>query len=767
MKELPRTSRIPSVSSDFSSEVTNSEYESKYKDKSVKNVKPDRSTKGSAPEQGEADGPKGNLRKRDAVHLDAGSSYSGQTGSAGTESSTLTDYEEQYFRDVVKDDEESVFSGDIRRPSKDFPIPVRDGASTLTGSSGKLDSAVTDNASVTIKGGGQVHNSDPDTPAVDDASITIEGGGQVPQSAFKSMIKKLWSWAVNFARDNKVVTAVALAGLLCIVLGGPAGPAFIGAVAAGVLTGLGWAAACALAGYAIACLIGRTSLFAQPVPPPGSRPNPSPQNPDTGQQQQDPPGQNTQPEPSRPSSQASSGASTTSGSAKSARAKGHKPDSIAQSDGQFFLTPSARVSKSHKPDSVARSDGKFLLTPTEDMSRADGASAFAEAENLATKANGAEPKKTFSMAAFDQWLSEDFSAWAKRQKYAEFSGELHKSDSFQSLDSDGKLDSYFDELSQKCVKLSKLANSPLTDPPSSELTQKVRLDEFTSLFESALKTLDPSPERCQIMSSQLLRMLPKAEFPWVSSDVWSPLLSTGDGRNSLEGLSRDVLAEVEASDYLRLSLRGLNRFASKKTAERENLNGDRADPIAGGYMADGGESSSGDERSRDDGLVITEVTSDESGDESSSFDKELARDGLQQQMLSRFKRLPDFQEFDTRLPDVPRNKVNFEAFFTNIIIGVVRWHERQTGKSTGEKSTRTSDHHQMLVVNSLAKGVFEAGTRMMRETPDTIEIDTSSGRISFLGNIFASDEVDKIFAEINAKESDRTIAKDYLSQFIK
>ena len=386
---------------------------------------------------------------------------------------------------------------------------------------------------------------------------------------------------------------------------------------------------------------------------------------------------------------------------------------------------------------------------------------------MAGVVNGAGPGKPFSMAVFNQWLSENFSRWTDRQQYAEFSRQLRKNDNFQALATDGVLDRYLEDLNQKSLDLSMLANSPLMQPDGGAGVQQLRLEQFANVFESAMYMLDPSPEHCRTMSTQLLRLLPKEEFPWVSSDLWAPLLSIGDRRKSLEGFSRGELAQVEASDFLRLSLQVLERFANQKQPELESLGGDSANSSAGNFVASETESSLGDERSGDDASVTTETTSIESDDERLSLDEELTWDGLQQPILSRIRQLPGLRGFNTQLPEVGRNRVKFEAFFTNIASAVVQWNDNPGVQSTAGRSARTDNHYLNLAVNSLARGIFEAGIRMMRETPESIKIDTASGRKSFLDNIYESPEVYEIFAEIDAQEHEQIIAKNYLKSFIK
>ena len=747
MKDLPLTPGSSSTRPDLPSTESKSEPEHRYKEKAVGKVNPDgqhslpRFDRAHATDSLSAD-----LRERAAE-------YSSQTGSyyshdrAKTASSTLTDHEAQYFK-YAQDDETSSISGDIRRPSSDYPASVPSATERVSNNSfngGSRESARTENASITIKGGGQVHSNGPDgsTPT-DDAAMAVDG--QVSQGAFKSMVKKLWNWAVNFASNHKITIALALSILFVFIMVSPAGPGIVGGVLGAALLGsLGMSISCALVGAVIVDLIGNTAPFAQQVPAPG--PDQSSPNPDAGPKPQ-PENQSEQipqSEPSRPLS---------------------RQDSAVPSSTSDKVKPE-HTPKRQKAGSVARSDGQFFLTPVEEMPGATGASVSGSAENMADAANGAGPGKPFSMAVFNQWLSENFSRWANRQQYAEFSRQLRKNDNFQALDTDGVLDRYFEELNQRSLDLSMLASSPLREPASSAAVQQHRLEQFASVFESAMKMLDPSPEHCRTMSTQLLRLLPKEEFPWVSSDLWAPLLSIGDRRKSLEGFSRGELAQVEASDFLRLSLQGLERFANQKQPELESLDGDRANSPTGNLVASETESSLGDDRSRDDASVITEATSIESDDELISLDEELTWDGLQQPILSRLRQLPGLQGFNTQLPEVARSRVNFKAFFTNIISAVVQWNQNPGVQSTAGRSARTDNHYQNLAVNSLARGIFEAGFRMMHETPESIKIDTASGRKSFLDSIYASPEVDQIFAEIDAREHEQVFARNYLKSFIK
>ena len=755
MKDLPLTPGSSSIRTDLPSTETKSEPEHRFKEKAVGKVKPDdprslsRITRARATESLSAD-----LREREADYSsETGSYYRQRADSVATESSILTDHEAQYF-EFAEDDEATSYSSDIRRPSTDFPVRVPSASERAsTHSGGSRESARTQNASITIEGGGQVHSSSPDESSSADAAMSVDGAGPVSQNAFKSMVKRLWNWAVDFASNHKITIALALSILFVFIMVSPAGPGIVGGVLGAALLGsLGMSISCALAGAIIVDLIGNTGPFAQQVPAPG--PDQSSQNPETGQkpQAETQSEQTSEPEPSQPLSRQDS------------------PVPSSTSD----KVQSEHDSKRQKTGSVARSDGQFFLTPLDEMSRATGSSVTESAEKMADVVNGAGPGKPFSMAVFNQWLSENFSRWANRQQYAEFSRQLRKSDNFQALAADGVLDRYLEELHQKSFDLSMLANSPLRQPDGSAGVQQLRLEQFANVFESAMKMLDPSPEHCRTMSTQLLRLLPKEEFPWVSSDLSAPLLSIGDRRKSLEGFSRGEMAQVEASDFLRLSLQVLERFANQKQPELESLDGESADSRAGNLAASETESSLGDDRSRDDASVITEATSIESDEallsldeELLPLDEELTWDGLQQPILSRFRQLPGLRGFNTQLPEVTRSRVHFEAFYTNIISAVVQWNENPLVQSTAGRSARTDNHYLNLAVNSLARGIFEAGFRMMNETPDSIKIDTAAGRKTFLDNIFASPEVDEIFAEIDAQEHEQVIAKNHLRNFIK
>ena len=712
MNELPPTSGGPSIKADLT-DTSRSESESRFNEKTVRKVDDRRSVPDLARESGDL---MRDIRQRDTGHSsDSGSYHRQSVDSASTASSVLTDYEAD-FADFANADRITLNS-DIRQPSDDFPVPV-----------------AANGASITIS------NGDADKPAVTaDTSITIEGGGQLSKNSIKSLIKKLWNWAVNFASNHKIAIGLALSILFVFIMASPAGPAIVGGMlGATILASLGAVTACALLGCLIVDMIGKMTPYAQQVPAPAHQPNhhlPTPINPQTdsvdqNQQQVSEQASQSEPAPRR----ASPVPPCAAGKAESSDAvPRQKSDSIAEAEGQFFLTPIDKMS----------------------CTNAGVAAEPAKGSSVGTAAQA----KPFSMAAFDGWLSENFARLSTRQQYAEFSKHLRKSDNYQVLDADGMLDRYLQELDQKSFDLSILANSPLMEPISSAALQQYNLQRFADVFESALEMLDPTPEHCRAMMTQLVSVLPKEEFPWISSDLWAPLLSVGAGRKSLEGISHDEMVQLEASDFLRLSLRILDRFANQRGAELVSSGDTGAEFTVSDTVV------SDENQPRDDVSVVTEITSVDDNQE--SLAEEMGWSVLEQSILRRFTQLPGLQGFDTQLPDMPRSKVNFEAFFTNIVIAVVRWNERPESQSAEGKSARTSEHYQKLVVNSLARGVFAAGFRMMRDTPETIKIDTASGRKAFLGDLFESSEVDKIFADINAQEHEQANAREYLSGFIK
>ena len=728
MNELPpHTGGLP-ASPGSSPGVEKSKPQPEFKGLPVRPVDPGPGLIGGSSSERKPVTPKAELRERGAGFHDTESNHSSSAVSEETVSSKISDYEGQYY---FGDEEAGLFDGNIRGPSMNFPVSAHhdtDGASTLTGLSVRPESAVADQAVITIEGGGPAQNNSPD--ALDDASITIEGGGQISKSAIKSVFKKVWNWAVDFARNNKIAVTVALVALFCIVMATPGGAAIVGATFAAGLGGFGAALCCGLAGYAIAHFIGKTSLFSRQVPPPA---NPPTKNPDTGQQQQNP---TAQPEPSRSSSQASSAASSTSGSAKSAPA-----------------------SEPHKTDGIARSDGQFFLTPTEKMSRA--AEGSAAAENQAAKTAGAEPEEPFSMAVFNEWLANNISRWSSEQQLAKLSKDLGLGERHEDWDSDGVLEDFLNQIDDKRLQLATLASSPLTEPTSSAGSQKLKLDEYSRVFDSLLEMLNPTAEQSRHMLTQLLRLLPRERFPWVSSDLWSPLLSTGNVRQSLDGFSRQELAKLEASDFLRLSLQALDSYANRKAVEEGYRHYNTADSNPEMPRVIELESSDEDERSHDKPAFVASITPVDSDDKSPSSSEELDWDDFQPSALPGFKRLPDLQDLDDLLPQVDVGRVRVKAFFTDIIAATTAWNSSSQGRSAGNESDRTIKHLQTVAINSMAKGIVEAGVRMMQNAPDSIRLTTAEGRKSFLAKILASDEVARIFANIKVEESVWEFAKDH------
>ena len=737
MNELPPHTGGPPASPGSAPGVVKPNPQSEFMGKPVRKVEPGRGLISSSSSGRKTVTREAELRKRGAKSFDTESNHSGSTVSKEAASSMPSDYEGQYIgyygddesgpQYYSEDEEASLFGGSIHGPSMNYPVSAHDNSDEASTLSGKPESAVTDESFITIEGGGQAQNSSPD--AVDEASITLEGGGQISKSAIKSVFKKVWNWAVDFARNHKIAITLALVALFCIVMATPGGAAIVGATFAAGLGGVGAAICCGLAGYAIAHFIGKTSLFSRQVPPPA---NPPTKNPDTGQQQQNPP---AQPEPSS-SSQASSAASSTSGSAKSAKA-----------------------SERHKTDSIARSDGQFFLTPTEKMSRA--AEASAAAENLATKTTGAGPEEPFSMAVFNEWLANNISRWSSEQQLAKLSEELGLSESHEDWDSDGVLEEFLKEIDQKRLHLTKLASSPLTEPTSSAGLQQLKLDQYSTVFDSLLEMLDPTAEQTRHMLTQLLRLLPQERFPWVSTNLWSPLLSRGKERESLEGLSRKDLAKLEASDFLRLSLQALDSFANRKAAKEEDLRRNAAHFNRQRPVVIESESTTGSERSQDKSTFAPKITAIDSDDVSPSSSEELVWDDFSQSERSSFNRLPSLQNLDALLPPVGAGRVQVSAFFTNINAARVLWNSPVHGHSGGKEPGRTSRHRQTLAINSMADGILKVGVRMMQETPNSIKFTTTEGRQSFLEEILASEEVARIFADIKFEESVWEFAKDH------
>ncbi len=305
MNELPpHTGGLP-VSPDSSSGVVKPNPHSEFMDKPVRIVDPGPGLIDGSSSKRKTVTREAGLRERGAEIYDSESNHRGSTVSEETASSEISDYEGQYDqrRKLIRDDgddesgseysidEEACLLGDnIHGPSMHFPVSAHsdsDRASTLTDLSGEPESAVTDQSFITIEGGGQAQNTNPD--AVDEASITIEGGGQISKSTIKSVFKKVWNWAVDFARNHKIAVTLALVAVFCLAMSTPGGAAIVGALLSTALGGVGYVLASGLVGYVVVCFIGKTSLFADQVPPPA---NPPAKNPDTGQQQQNPPAQN-------------------------------------------------------------------------------------------------------------------------------------------------------------------------------------------------------------------------------------------------------------------------------------------------------------------------------------------------------------------------------------------------------------------------------------------------------------------------------------------
>ncbi|ELU13451.1 hypothetical protein CAPTEDRAFT_207044, partial [Capitella teleta] len=398
----------------------------------------------------------------------------------------------------------------ISPPNTRFPVPV---------------DSKTDDATITISNTG----ADNDAAINGDETITIEGGGKVNKGKFLRALKAIANWFMGLF-DNKIAVGLAVFFALTFLFGLLASPAGAPLVFL-LMAGLAAAITCGLTGLLIADLA-----------------------PDLGQQQQQQPNnsQNPNQQNNNQSDKSSSEIDKTKSGSGSSQPGAASTDAN-DTDGSFFLTPNGK--KAPAP----------VINGGSNSSARDGTDAAS-----ATGAVDAQLDKMFGTEAFDEWLNENLLRWSNKAQFAEFSKTLRGRDDYKELAMDDKLDSLLEDLHRESNDLSYLAHSPLEELDSSGPRQFDRLDYFNSSFDRALELLDPTPEHCQTMFNRLMRVLPKEQFPWVSSNLYSPLLSIGDQRKSLEAQPNKEIAKAEVSDMLRIALRRLDSYGKGGELQKES-----------------------------------------------------------------------------------------------------------------------------------------------------------------------------------------------------
>ncbi|KEI70805.1 hypothetical protein [Endozoicomonas elysicola] len=400
----------------------------------------------------------------------------------------------------------------VSPPNTSFPVPV---------------DSQTNDASITISNTG----ADNDAAINGDETITIEGGGQVNKGKFLKALKAVANWFMGLF-SNKIAVGLAVFFALTFLFGllaSPAGAPFVFIL----MAGLSAAITCGLTGLLIADLSPDLSRQQQEHQQPSNNQNPNQQN-------------NNQSDKS-----SSEIDKTKSGSGSSQPSA----DSVDENDtaGSFFMKP----------------NGKKAPAP---VINGGGSSSVRESPDAASAASAVDAQldKIFGTEAFDEWLNENLLRWSNKAQFAEFSKTLRGRDDYKELAMDDKLDSLLEDLHRESNDLSYLAHSPLEELDSSGPRQFDRLNYFNSSFDRALELLDPTPEHCQTMFNRLMRVLPKEQFPWVSSNLYSPLLSIGDQRKSLEAQPSQEIAKAEVSDMLRIALRRLDSYGKGGELQKES-----------------------------------------------------------------------------------------------------------------------------------------------------------------------------------------------------
>ncbi len=526
MNELPATSGGTSVQTDLSVSNSLSKPKVKFNDRMVTPSKP--SQQQSVKVSGEAFGRTQSsgdkqlkLQDRSTAHVsdDAYSDPKRFEDSNANDQVLLDSFDDAETASRTSDDfvvsssgsEISEIENDpddmVSPPNTSFPIPV--------------DPRI-DGDTITIGNTG----ADNDGAINGDETITIEGGGKVNKGKFSRALKAIANWFMGLF-DNKIAVGLAVFFALTFIFGLLASP--VGAPLVFILmTGLAAAITCGLTGLLIADLV-----------------------PDIGQQQ---PGnsQNPNQNNNNQSDKSFSEIDKTKSGSSSSQPNADIPDED-DTAGSFFMTP----------------NGKKAPAP---VINGGGSSPVRESQDAASAADKVDSQleKMFGTEVFDEWLNENLLRWSNKAQFAEFSKTLRGRGDYEELAMNNKLDSLLEGLHRNSNDLSLLARSPLKELDSSGPRQWTRLNDFYSIFDEALESLKPTPYECQAMYNRLLRALPKEQFPWVSSNLYSPLLSVGYQRKSLEALSSEEVAKIEVSDMLRLALQRLDLYGRGGQQQKES-----------------------------------------------------------------------------------------------------------------------------------------------------------------------------------------------------
>lgn len=637
----------------------------------------------------------------------------------------------QAIQEVAEGVRELIRPGELMFPATADQVPaMADQVPATTNQIPIVDDDSAQGDSISISGG--VENN---STIVDGDAISIEGGGNTTKKSFwkrltdimPSSLGKLW----HALKNNPFLAATVLFIIIAISLT----PYSAGAAA---LVFLSMSISLALASFTFHCIAKLPSL--------GS---------DLSQQNQS----------SLKNGQSSSSDKSASDQKKVEKKSesGSNPNVVEDdTDGDFFMTKTGPTAVNGvEKSSISGNTGARAadITPVE-----------------------SQDKKEFSLEEFDKWLGEYFGERTNEPSFAEFSKAFRDIDNYDALKSEGAISSFLTDLNQKRMDLSLLANSPLEESEGSGPQQEYRLREFESLLDGALMMLSPKPEYCRTMEASLMRVLSKDKFPWLSSNLRSPFLSIGVGRESVREIPRDEMVKLEATDFLKLTLLKLRDFADQKDREWQRDEAERihqACPVTSTRPVDQMEESSAKKVKTIDGEFGTgEIEVKPVPVEEEILQVKEPDDRFRKKTEERQKRVLQklaVHPVQLEIPRAGKKAVRFRAFFTNVKDAVENWDRRKAileRKSAASQTDLTAEQYQKLVVCELGKAVFSVGESMMRAdnkerlenqySERAIDIDSRSGRLAFLEKILESDDVADAFRVTEATDNEKDKAIAYL-----
>ena len=200
-------------------------------------------------------------------------------------------------------------------------------------------------------------------------------------------------------------------------------------------------------------------------------------------------------------------------------------------------------------------------------------------------------------AIFDEWLNKNILRFVNEAKFPGFAKTRRGHDAVDQPKSEAELDDVLAGLNKLGSDLSALVHEPGAESDKSGFHQEHRLKAFREEMKEALELLAPTPEYRREMYNALLQLLPSSQHH-LPPNIYAPLLSVGESRQSLAGLPKKELAKIEIYDMLRVTLQLL--AGNGKDGEERTESGKReksfqppverksgADPDSGGSSQDG------------------------------------------------------------------------------------------------------------------------------------------------------------------------------------